>query len=98
MNVVDERLSNDPVHPEHYKGSVECIDALAATLGRNGIEDFCTGNTIKYLWRWRKKNGLEDLRKAHWYLTKLISYVEGDIAMMKEVILNREGRDVSLQA
>lgn len=60
--------------PAHYTaGKVECIDALeAATTGLNGIEAVCTANAIKYLWRWKHKNGVEDLRKAQWYISKLI--------------------------
>lgn len=66
-------------HPPHYTaGKVECIDALeAATIGLQGIEAVCTANAIKYLWRWKMKNGVEDLRKTEWYLSKLINHVEG---------------------
>lgn len=61
-------------HPSHYTGGkVECIDALeAATVDLQGIEAVCTANAIKYLWRWKKKNGVEDLEKARWYINKLI--------------------------
>jgi len=61
-------------HPAHYTaGKVECIDAIeAATEGLTGIEAVCTGNVIKYVWRWKRKNGVEDLKKARWYLEKLI--------------------------
>lgn len=66
-------LSNDAINPNHYKsGNMECIDALAETLGSEGIKAFCKGNVIKYLWRYEKKNGVEDLKKAQWYLNKLI--------------------------
>ena len=62
--------------PEHYKhsGSVECIDAIEAAT-RYGFEFYLQGNVIKYLWRYRYKNGLEDLEKARWYLNKLIEKV-----------------------
>lgn len=62
-------------HPMHYtKGTVECIDALAsATIELSGIDAVCTANAIKYLWRWKHKNGIEDLRKAKWYIDHLIS-------------------------
>lgn len=66
---------SDPVnHPSHYtQGGVECIDALeAATVNLSGIEAVCTANAIKYLWRWKDKNGVEDLRKAVWYINRLI--------------------------
>jgi hypothetical protein len=62
-------------HPPHYtQGDIECIDAIkAATKGLNGFEGYCTGNAIKYLWRWKYKSGVEDLKKADWYIRKLIS-------------------------
>lgn len=67
-------------HPSHYiAGNVECIDALeAATEGLTGIEAVCTANAIKYLWRWKRKNGNEDLKKARWYINRLIERAEGD--------------------
>jgi hypothetical protein len=66
---------SDPVnHPQHYtQGGIECIDALdAATTGLIGIDAVCTANAIKYLWRWKFKNGVEDLKKAQWYINRLI--------------------------
>jgi hypothetical protein len=61
-------------HPKHYtQGRIECIDALAAaTVELKGIEAVCTANAIKYLWRWKQKNGVEDLEKARWYIDRLI--------------------------
>ena len=61
-------------HPSHYtQGAIECIDAIKeATKGLFGIEAVCTGNIIKYVWRWKFKIGVEDLRKADWYLQRLI--------------------------
>lgn len=57
-------------HPKHYlDGKIECIDAIEETVGIQGAIDFCIGNTMKYLWRHKKKeNKIEDLRKAKWYL------------------------------
>ena len=65
-------------HPAHYtQGGIECIEAIkAATVGLDGIEAVCTGNAIKYLWRWKQKNGAEDLRKAMWYIERLMEEVE----------------------
>ena len=71
--------ANDPVnHPSHYcQGKVECIDALeAATTGLQGIEAVCTANAIKYLWRHKHKNGVEDLKKAIFYIERLIQHYE----------------------
>ena len=61
-------------HPHHYTaGKIECIEAIeAATTDLNGIEAVCTANVIKYVWRWKRKNGLQDLEKAKWYLDRLI--------------------------
>ena len=80
-----ERLAvdktNDAVqHPSHYtQGKVECIEALeSATAGLSGIEAVCTANAIKYLWRWRRKNGVEDVKKAQWYINHLIKHLEGE--------------------
>ena len=69
---------NDTVnHPSHYNnGAIECIDAIAsATVGLTGIEAVCTGNIIKYTWRWKNKAKIEDLRKARWYLDRLITHL-----------------------
>ena len=65
-------------HPSHYTGGkVECIDALdAATKDLMGIQAVCTANAIKYLWRWKKKNGREDLEKAKWYIDRLLKEVQ----------------------
>ncbi len=58
--------------PPHYnQAGIECIDAIRAATG-DGYEYYLQGNIIKYLWRYRYKNGVEDLKKAQWYLEKLI--------------------------
>ena len=60
-------------HPPHYnKYGVECIDALRAATGE-GFEYYLQGNVMKYLWRYRYKNGIEDLKKANWYHELLIA-------------------------
>ena len=71
---------NDPVdHPSHYThGSVECIDAMVETQGKNAVQHFCICNAFKYLWRWRSKNGMEDIKKAAWYLNKAIQLEESE--------------------
>ena len=64
--------------PRHYNESgIECIDALEAMLG-DGFKSYLQGNIAKYLWRYKYKNGLEDLQKAQWYLNKLIGVVENE--------------------
>jgi hypothetical protein len=67
--------SSDPINPSHYKqGGIECIEAMKVALG-GGFSGYLRGNTIKYLWRYDKKNGVEDLKKARWYLDRLIKEV-----------------------
>ena len=67
---------NDPVnHPAHYTaGGIECIDAIASALTcqKDPVAAWLTGQVIKYLWRWPLKNGAEDLKKARFYLDRLI--------------------------
>ena len=73
-----QKIKNDMVNnPAHYnKAGIECIDAIAAATGE-GFEYYLQGNILKYLWRYRYKNGSEDLKKAQWYLNRLIIEVEG---------------------
>ena len=73
-------VTDNPVdHPSHYThGSVECIDAMVETQGKNAVQHFCICNAFKYLWRWRGKNGVEDIKKAAWYLNKAIQLKESE--------------------
>lgn len=69
----------DPVnHPQHYtRGGVECIDAIAAAVqDLPGKEAWLVGQVIKYVWRYKWKNGAEDLEKARFYLDRLIGEVK----------------------
>jgi hypothetical protein len=62
--------------PPHYnQGGMEAIDYIKQQLGE-GIVDYCQGNVLKYLHRWRYKNGLQDLKKAQWYLNKMVEEQE----------------------
>ena len=70
-------MSDNVNHPDHYtSGGVECIDAIRASLGDKEFADYCKGNIIKCLWRYRLKNGAEDLRKAQVYLNWMIEAEE----------------------
>jgi len=74
-------MTDNVNHPDHYtQGKVECIDAIeSATTGLVGIEAVLTGQVMKYMWRWKRKNGIEDLQKAQFYLNRLIASVtKGD--------------------
>jgi hypothetical protein len=70
---VDEPPTDPVNHPPHYNaGDIECIDAIHAALGREGFIAYCQGNAIKYLWRHEHKGGVEDWRKADWYINRAI--------------------------
>ena len=71
-----ERIDKaDPINPSHYKqGGIECIEAIKAATGE-GFIGYVWGNVLKYLWRWAKKGGVDDLKKARWYLDRLIQEV-----------------------
>ena len=70
----DQDVVNNPKH--YTSGSIECIDAMQASLSPEQFKGFLRGNVQKYCWRCDKKNGLEDLKKARWYLDKLIETIE----------------------
>ena len=60
---------SDPVnHPNHYAGQIEVIDYNRDKLTHEEFTGFCMGNVIKYVSRWRKKDGVQDLKKAAVYL------------------------------
>ena len=73
QKMVGRELVDDMVnHPPHYnQKGIECIDAIEAATDA-GFEYYLQGNIIKYMWRYKYKNGVEDLKKAQWYLAKLI--------------------------
>jgi Protein of unknwon function (DUF3310) len=68
-------MSDAVDRPAHYtQGSIECIDATeAAVAGLSGMDAVLTAQVMKYIWRWKNKNGTEDLQKARWYLQRLIN-------------------------
>lgn len=66
-------------HPKHYQlpNGMEAIDIIAAvTDNMNGVEAVDTGNALKYIMRWKNKNGLQDIEKAIWYLQHLKKHLE----------------------
>lgn len=87
-------MSEDIVnHPRHYKteSGLEAIDVIEAfTEGLTGAEATNTGNVLKYMCRWKKKDGLTDLKKAQWYLNRLIEQQErkADVAMQSASTAN----------
>ena len=77
------------INPAHYqKGGVECIEAIEASMSQEAFKGFLKGNCIKYIYRYENKNGAEDLRKAEWYLLRLIALREDEETMAKETTRN----------
>ena len=69
--------NNAVKHPSHYtQGGIECIKAIEASMTPEEFQGYCKGNVMKYIWRWREKNGLEDLKKAQVYLGWMIESKE----------------------
>lgn len=73
-------MGNDVVNnPEHYcTGQFECIDVMIETQGVEAVKNFCQCNAFKYLYRAKRKNGLEDIKKTIWYLNKYVELEEGN--------------------
>lgn len=64
-------------HPAHYcQGGIECIEAIKASMTSMEFQGYLKGNCMKYLWRWRAKGGVQDLKKARVYLDWLIKTCE----------------------
>jgi hypothetical protein len=74
--LTEYEFSDNVNNPSHYnQGGIECIEYIKQVLGEN-FGDYCQGNVTKYLHRWRYKNGIEDLRKAQWYLNEMLKHEE----------------------
>lgn len=73
-------MTDNVNHPEHYtQGNIECIEAIKASLSTDAFLGYLKGNTQKYIWRYEKKsNPIEDLKKAQWYLSRLIEELDSD--------------------
>lgn len=72
-----KKVNDNVNHPNHYQilENVEAIDVIKAILG-DGFNDYCYGNVLKYVLRAKKKNGVEDLKKANVYLDWMIKELE----------------------
>ena len=80
-------MSNNVDHPNHYQSEsgLEVIDVIKAfTSELSGEEAFCIGNAIKYICRYSKKNGVEDLEKAKWYINRAISVRSGRLTTIRK--------------
>lgn len=78
FNNTENKQKDNVNHPSHYTfGKIEVMDYIEDKLSDVECEGYFVGNIIKYVSRFRKKNGIEDLKKAQWYLNRLISNMEG---------------------
>lgn len=75
---INEKPVNDNVnHPSHYAtGKYECINVMLEIFGVEAVKTFCLLNAFKYNYRSGRKNGLEDIKKAKWYIDKYIELSE----------------------
>lgn len=64
-------MKHDALNPQYYSGntSLECIQVMECVFGEKAVVDFCLCNAFKYLWRYKNKNGVEDVQKAQWYFS-----------------------------
>jgi hypothetical protein len=71
-------MKNDIInHPAHYAGtSIETIEYIEDKLSAEEFDGYCVGNVLKYISRYRFKGGIDDLKKAAWYLKRLIKTME----------------------
>lgn len=109
-NIQRYQRRNNVDHPKHYEKScsMECIDTMEITFGIEAVIHFCKGNAFKYLWRYKNKNGLEDLEKALWYCNKGLEkvrefyqdneYIDEQIdTMVKKVYMYMEQQNANRQ-
>ena len=76
-NFNQEKTDDNVNHPSHYtQGGIECLDAIEAAMKPDQFRGYLKGNIIKYLWRYEWKNGLEDLKKAQFYMNRMVKSME----------------------
>lgn len=76
-------------HPDHYnQGSIECLDAIEASMTSEEFLGFLKGNVMKYLWRWRQKGkGAEDIEKALFYLSRMPERVRAEMLKASRAVV-----------
>ena len=72
--------------PPHYNtGNIECIEAIKESMTPEAFKGYLKGNIQKYIWRYEAKKGVEDLKKAQWYLNKLIETLKNTKTAQKNL-------------
>lgn len=69
-------MADNVNNPTHYTGEVECIEAIKSSMSNESFKGYLKGNIIKYIWRYERKNGTEDLLKAQWYVNRLVKHTQ----------------------
>ena len=83
-------MTDNVNHPAHYNtGTIEVINYIKDKLDYEAFVGYLTGNIIKYISRYKFKNGVEDLKKAEWYLNYLINYIENTSTEEKNDLINK---------
>ena len=75
-DIIEDDAVNNP--PHYNKGGIECIDAIEAMLTQEEFIGYLRGNSLKYRWRFKYKNGIQDLEKAEWYENKLMEILKDE--------------------
>lgn len=75
--ISDTKKVDDNVnYPSHYTDDkIKCIDAIKLSMSKEAFMGYCKGNIIKYVWRYEHKGGVKSLKKAKWYIDKLIEVI-----------------------
>lgn len=69
-------MADNVNNPTHYTGEVECIEAIKSSMSNESFKGYLKGNIIKYIWRYERKNGTEDLLKCQWYVNRLVKEIQ----------------------
>lgn len=78
QKIMKEKEFDEVKNPKHYtQGDIQCIDAMIAAYGKEAVMYFCQCNAFKYQWRFKDKNGIQDIEKAQWYQNKYIELSNG---------------------
>lgn len=93
-NIINPKKSDVVNHPSHYAGKIECIDYIRDKLTPEGFTEYCIGNVLKYVSRWRKKDGIHDLKKAAVYLNWAIESAAKEEAFADKDAAQRGDQDV----
>lgn len=94
-NTENTKIKDFVNHPTHYSEcSLECIEVMRITFGDSAVYNFCICNAFKYLWRYKFKNGDEDLKKAEWYVdyAEQMKFYENDVELknVKKILKNHK--------